>query len=169
MLFLFGAARFLINHWIQAAFLLQMRELSFRAGTHLPKVTLLQVGGEAWSLGPRAPQPALWSRHPTLCLCHHAASPCVSLAPAWKDAPHCLRGPASHPGGSHFEILTQIDHIKTLFPNKGVFRGSDGCTCGGCPPAQSARRAREWGTGWGHELVFGAPACLTTVLSLRAA
>ena len=65
MLFLFGAARFLINHWIQAAFLLQMRELSFRAGTHLPKVTLLQVGGEAWSLGPQAPQPALWSRHPT--------------------------------------------------------------------------------------------------------
>lgn len=125
--------------------------------SHLPQLLCLQtVRG-------------LWSRHPTLCLCHHAASPCVSLAPAWKDAPHCLRGPASHPGGSHFEILTQIDHIKTLFPNKGVFRGSDGCTCGGCPPAQSARRAREWGTGWGHELVFGAPACLTTVLSLRAA
>lgn len=49
LLFLFGAASFLRNHWIQAAFLLQMRELSFRGGTDLPKVTLLQVGGEAWS------------------------------------------------------------------------------------------------------------------------
>ena len=65
MLFLFGAASFLKNHWIQAAFLLQMRELSFRGGTDLPKVTLLPVGGEAWSLGPRVLQPALWSCHPT--------------------------------------------------------------------------------------------------------
>ena len=43
---------------------------------------------------------------------------CVSLTPAWKDAPHCLRGPASHLGGSHFEILTRIDHIKTLFQTR---------------------------------------------------
>lgn len=75
LLFLFGAASFLKNHWIKLLSFLQMRELSFRGGTDLPKVTLLQVGGEAWSLPGLPSQPSVTSPH------RGAESTCSPRAP----------------------------------------------------------------------------------------
>ena len=65
-----------------------MRELSFRGGNDLPKVTQLEAGREAWSLSPRAPHSALWPGYPIAGLTDAPLSPWAPKG--WRIGVSCL-------------------------------------------------------------------------------